>query len=90
MATNPKTAVLQIRMVPEQLAKFQLHCDALERSYSDVARTLIRNQVRQWEAELRRVAERQANPPPVPPKVTTIAQVTAKRKAHQAKKNRRS
>ena len=94
MATNPKTAVLQIRMAPEQLAKFKLHCDALERGYSDVARTLIRTQIQQWETQLRRVAELDAKPrlpaqTPVPVRNPAF-KGQVKPPAGKSKKNRRS
>lgn len=87
MSTNPKTSVLQIRIAPDQLAKFQLHCDARQYGYSDTVRRMIAGQCQAWDIEAGRAAERQARAVLVPVKTVTVSQ--AKTKLAKTKKNRR-
>lgn len=45
MALRPKTAVLQIRLDPQLLIRFQLYCESIDITASDAVRRMIMHRV---------------------------------------------
>lgn len=68
MALIPKTAVLQLRLSPELLARFQASCDARDDSASHVLRQFIHREIEVYELHLLKkrlkAAEAASTPPP--------------------------
>lgn len=92
MPLIPKSAILQIRLSPDLLARFQSCCDAQEATVSEVLRRFMHREAIAYEEHVAKKAYRasQAVPVPVPPSDAFELEKTPSRpsKAVSGAKNR--